>query len=787
MKATALSALAILTSLAAHALAGPLREARINQIVNDVKVVEPRTGARSAALKDVIKDDLGVATGIQSRAELLFQDNTLTRLGAETFFSFTPGTRNVNLERGSMLLQVPKNLGGARIRAASVSASITGTTIMVEHLAGKRVKIVVLEGGLNVAVDNRPGANVMLHAGKMVVIAPDAKEVPKPVDVNLRKFVQTSALVDSKVFQGGSKTSAADLPSMPLIEQEIARQEGAGTASSSSTEGSAGPIGSTPPAGRTSAPTVGSLSGPGSSYASNVVSGSSIDFGAMAVEASNSDAEASDPDRTGSGTTATATTVTATTATTTTATTTTVTATTGSVTSGSGTSGSGSSGASGSGTTTPFVMTAPTILLTGDIAIPSGTTGTMRTTSGDLLGPTFSLTRFDSVESAAKLTVFSLGTRTLTVAGNATINGDLRVTRADVGGWLWVAGTISPRVGEAVTTMNVLKADSIQALGGLNFKGTTGTLTTPPGAGGLATMEVSEAIFNSSFGNGINGANFDGGDALPASLHEGGDGGTLNVGTGLKPVTGRIEVSRPITATTGANASGVATGGRGGTVNMVTTDKITINSTVKVSDDAAGRASKQGGNIRVESRRTNSTAIEVSSSGQLLSLLAAAAPGPGGTVEFVSAGGDILVNGGTVRVDKGTVDIRNNGAGKVELTNANIRGDVVKIGALGANGQLRIGGGSINADTSLKLYGGTSNGEVRFTDNVTLGGNGVKHIAGKTVQIDNGKTVTIGGTSPANVYTDTPNYTGSGGNGSKTGTFGGNGATTQSHSGRPAF
>ncbi len=107
---------------------------------------------------------------------------------------------------------------------------------------------------------------------------------------------------------------------------------------------------------------------------------------------------------------------------------------------------------------------------------------------------------------------------------------------------------------------------------------------------------------------------------------------------------------------------------------------------------------------------------------------------------------------------------------------------MVKVGALGANGQLLIGGGTINADTTLKLYGG-STGLVRFTDDVTLGGNSVKIIAGKTVTIDNAKTVTIGGSTAATVYADTANYTGSGGNRKTTGTFGGAGATTQKYTG----
>ena len=64
------------------------------------------------------------------------------------------------------------------------------------------------------------------------------------------------------------------------------------------------------------------------------------------------------------------------------------------------------------------------------------------------------------------------------------------------------------------------------------------------------------------------------------------------------------------------------------------------------------------------------------------------------------------------RADRGTVDIRNNGSvSLVQLANANVSGDVAKAGALGTNGQLFIGGGTIHADTSLKLYGDASGTE----------------------------------------------------------------------------
>ena len=71
-------------------------------------------------------------------------------------------------------------------------------------------------------------------------------------------------------------------------------------------------------------------------------------------------------------------------------------------------------------------------------------------------------------------------------------------------------------------------------------------------------------------------------------------------------------------------------------------------------------------------------AITVSNSGQILALLSAAAPGPGGTINITSAGGAINVNGGTVEADNGTVDIRNKGeTGVVNLTNANLAANVL--------------------------------------------------------------------------------------------------------------
>jgi quercetin dioxygenase-like cupin family protein len=77
-----------------------------------------------------------------------------------------------------MLLQVPKGLGGAKIYTAAVTAAITGTTIMMEYSPGQYLKVLVLEGSLRLSRNGSFGNSLVLHAGKMVIMRPDAKKIP---------------------------------------------------------------------------------------------------------------------------------------------------------------------------------------------------------------------------------------------------------------------------------------------------------------------------------------------------------------------------------------------------------------------------------------------------------------------------------------------------------------------------------------------------------------------------------------------------------------------------------
>ena len=153
-----------------------------------------------------------------------------------------------------------------------------------------------------------------------------------------------------------------------------------------------------------------------------------------------------------------------------------------------------------------------------------------------------------------------------------------------------------------------------------------------------------------------------------------------------------------------------------------------------------------------------------------------------------AGGAAINVNGGDYDVG-GTFRAFTDGDGTIGLNNAGIHADVLKVGALGPNGVLNIGGGTLSANTTLKLYASGSNGQLNFISDVSLNGNSAKILAANSVTIFDNVVVTVGGSNPASVYATNANYSEEwGGNSSTTGTFAGAGANApQPLSSAPAF
>jgi hypothetical protein len=106
--------------------ADELKEAKVTQVIQDVRVLPSNASPRPAAVNDDVRHGTAVQTGVQSRSELTFKDQTITRLGEKTIFSVGEGPRAIDLGSGQFLLYAPKKAGGAKVKMGPVTAAISG-------------------------------------------------------------------------------------------------------------------------------------------------------------------------------------------------------------------------------------------------------------------------------------------------------------------------------------------------------------------------------------------------------------------------------------------------------------------------------------------------------------------------------------------------------------------------------------------------------------------------------------------------------------------------------------
>jgi hypothetical protein len=188
--------------------------AKITEVVNDVKVLDPAVKSSTPAKSDdLFRAPQIMKTGPESRSEMVAEDQTVTRVGANTLFSFEPRERTINLRQGSILFQSPTGQGGGAIRTAAATASVLGTTIIVVATRDGGFKLLVIEGTGRVRIPGGP--TLILHGGQMVVIPPRGRMPGPALDFLLDDQVRTSLLI-----QGFKRP----LPSWDKIQKQIMEQ-----------------------------------------------------------------------------------------------------------------------------------------------------------------------------------------------------------------------------------------------------------------------------------------------------------------------------------------------------------------------------------------------------------------------------------------------------------------------------------------------------------------------------------------------------------------------------------
>ena len=215
-------ALVLWAALPAALRAEPFEQAEVTRTVNLVSLLREMEAAQAAAVGDVIKGQTALKTGGDSRAELEFPDDTITRVGSNALFRFYAGARNMTLDGGTMLFSSPKGIGGGTVQAGAITAAVSGTDFLITYVKGLatkggKVQVICLSETVVVYFTADPTRRRLLRPGEMLDIPNGAKDFPPLSTVSLSQILSTNPLFESGGFR--------PLYSQALLEQIAAKQQ----------------------------------------------------------------------------------------------------------------------------------------------------------------------------------------------------------------------------------------------------------------------------------------------------------------------------------------------------------------------------------------------------------------------------------------------------------------------------------------------------------------------------------------------------------------------------------
>jgi hypothetical protein len=215
-------ALVLCATLPAALRAEPFEQAEVTRTVNLVSLLREMESAQAAAVGDVIKGQTALKTGGDSRAELEFPDETITRVGSNALFRFYAGARNMTLDGGTMLFSSPKGIGGGTVEAGAITAAASGTDFLISYVKGLatkggKVQVICLSERVVVYFTADPSLRRLLRPGEMLDIPNGAKDFPPLSTVSLSQILSTHVLFESGGFR--------PLYSQALLEQIAANQQ----------------------------------------------------------------------------------------------------------------------------------------------------------------------------------------------------------------------------------------------------------------------------------------------------------------------------------------------------------------------------------------------------------------------------------------------------------------------------------------------------------------------------------------------------------------------------------
>jgi hypothetical protein len=200
--------LGLALAVAQFLFAADQKQARVTEVIRDVNLLSARAAARAAVVNDTVHEGSSVRTGTESRAELLFLDRTITRLGANTVFSFGAGARTYDLGSGAILISAPKSAGSVQVRTAVATSAVSGFIAIWEGHRNNWNKVLLFEGDGWVALKKNPKDHRHVHDHQMLIFRSDATVLPEPIDFSVCAAISNGLLITGFTNQ---------LPGMPVL------------------------------------------------------------------------------------------------------------------------------------------------------------------------------------------------------------------------------------------------------------------------------------------------------------------------------------------------------------------------------------------------------------------------------------------------------------------------------------------------------------------------------------------------------------------------------------------
>ena len=187
----------ILITLALLSLTGHSSIASVLSFVkNDVYSLQDANKA-TAILNDKIESDTQVGTGEQSMCEISLDDKSITRIGANSMFSFVRKERLVKCDKGTFLVSKDPETETITVTTGSVTAAISGSTVVLD-VKDDATHIAVAETTTGVVVTDKNGKSMTLQSGEGISATPNGMTSSSPKSVDVKDLTSSSPLFNEK-------------------------------------------------------------------------------------------------------------------------------------------------------------------------------------------------------------------------------------------------------------------------------------------------------------------------------------------------------------------------------------------------------------------------------------------------------------------------------------------------------------------------------------------------------------------------------------------------------------